>query len=108
MILDLHRQGLSVSAIARQLRVDRKTVRIYIAEAWSRRSKKSGHQGGESSITSKPICANDWRPIPRSRPCGCGVSSRKRSFAGGYGIVPCTGAAAAGVLRNMRRHVHRT
>src|SRR5215510_7692168 len=30
MILDLHRQGLSVSAIARQLGRDRKTVRKYI------------------------------------------------------------------------------
>jgi transposase len=27
MILDLHRQGLSVSAIARQVGIDRKTVR---------------------------------------------------------------------------------
>ena len=32
MILDLHRQGLSVSAIARQAGVDRKTVRTYIAK----------------------------------------------------------------------------
>jgi transposase len=31
MILDLHRQGLSVSAIARRLDLDRKTVRKYIA-----------------------------------------------------------------------------
>ena len=31
MILDLHRQGLSVSAIARELGIDRKTVRQYIA-----------------------------------------------------------------------------
>jgi transposase len=31
MILDLHRQGLSVSAISRQLGIDRKTVRRYIA-----------------------------------------------------------------------------
>src|SRR3954471_17758332 len=31
MILNLHRQGLSVSAIAGQLGVDRKTVRKYIA-----------------------------------------------------------------------------
>ena len=31
MILDLHRQGLSVSAIARELGIDRKTVRRYIA-----------------------------------------------------------------------------
>ena len=32
MILDFHRQGLSVSAIARQAGVDRKTVRTYIAK----------------------------------------------------------------------------
>ncbi len=31
MILDLHRQGLSVTGIARQLGMDRKTVRKYIA-----------------------------------------------------------------------------
>jgi transposase len=31
MILDLHRQGLSPTAIARQLGIDRKTVRKYIA-----------------------------------------------------------------------------
>ncbi|SDA34570.1 hypothetical protein SAMN02799622_05857 [Methylobacterium sp. UNC378MF] len=31
MILDLPRQGLSVTAIARQLNLDRKTVRKYIA-----------------------------------------------------------------------------
>ena len=31
MILDLHRQGMSVSAIARQVGLDRKTVRRYIA-----------------------------------------------------------------------------
>lgn len=32
MILDLHRQGLSVSAISRRCGLDRKTVRKYIAE----------------------------------------------------------------------------
>ena len=32
MILDLHSQGLSVSAIARQVGVDRKIVRTYIAK----------------------------------------------------------------------------
>jgi len=31
MILDLHRQGLTVSAIARSVGLDRKTVRRYIA-----------------------------------------------------------------------------
>ena len=32
MIVDLHRQGFSISAIARQLRLDRKTVRRAIAQ----------------------------------------------------------------------------
>jgi transcriptional regulator of acetoin/glycerol metabolism len=36
MILELHRQGLKVSAIARQLGVDRKTVRKYIARGLER------------------------------------------------------------------------
>ena len=31
MLLDLHRQGLAVSAIADHLSIDRKTVRKYIA-----------------------------------------------------------------------------
>ena len=30
MILDLHRQGLTISAIARRVGIDRKTVRKYI------------------------------------------------------------------------------
>jgi transposase len=32
MILELHRQGISVSAIARQLGIDRKTVRVHIGK----------------------------------------------------------------------------
>ena len=32
MILDFHRQGLSISEIARRLDVDRKTVRAYLAK----------------------------------------------------------------------------
>ena len=35
-ILDLHRQGLSVSAIARQVGVERKTVRTVISLLWDR------------------------------------------------------------------------
>jgi transposase len=31
MILELHRQGISISAIARRVALDRKTVRRYIA-----------------------------------------------------------------------------
>ena len=36
MILDLHRQGLSVSAIARRVGIDRKTVRNTSNAVWSR------------------------------------------------------------------------
>ena len=32
MILDLHRQGLSISQIARRLDIDRKTVRTHLAK----------------------------------------------------------------------------
>jgi transposase len=46
MILDLHRQGLSVSAIARQLGVDRKTVRTYIAKGLARRPTGSAPAPG--------------------------------------------------------------
>jgi DNA-binding MarR family transcriptional regulator len=38
MILELHRQGLSVSAIAERTGHDRKTVRKYIREGWQRQS----------------------------------------------------------------------
>lgn len=48
MILDLHRQGLSVTAIARQLNLDRKTVRKYTARglkppAYKPRSPREHH-----------------------------------------------------------------
>ena len=66
MILDLHRQGLSVSAIARQLGVDRKTVRTYIAKGLIEPPayKKRTPAPSRSSIPSSPIYANVWRPIP--------------------------------------------
>jgi transposase len=41
MILELHRQGLSVSAIARQLGIDRKTVRVHIAKGLEAPSYKT-------------------------------------------------------------------
>jgi transposase len=44
MILDLHRQGLSVSAIARRVGVDWKTVRTYIAKGLERRPKRSARR----------------------------------------------------------------
>jgi len=55
MILDLHQQGLSVSAIARQLCVDRKTVRSAIAKGLSRRNTKHGRRSLGSPIHSSLI-----------------------------------------------------
>src|ERR1700720_1521596 len=55
MILDLHRQGLSVSAIARHLCIDRKTVRSAIAKGWSRRNTKHGRLGRGSPIRSRRL-----------------------------------------------------
>ena len=83
MILDLHRQGLSVSAIARQMGVDRSLpVRTYIAEkGWSRRPTRSARRRPASSIASNRICASAWRPIPPLRPRGvCSVRSRSAAF----------------------------
>jgi hypothetical protein len=45
MILDLHRQGLSVSAIARQMGVDRKTVRNYLAKGLEPPTYKEARAG---------------------------------------------------------------
>jgi hypothetical protein len=58
MILDLHRQGLSVSAIARQVGVDRKTVRTHIGTAESFR-------GGEMVIA-RGDRPNSWHRLGAS------------------------------------------
>ena len=61
MILDLHRQGLSVSAIARQVGVDRKTVRNYLAKGLEPSTYK---KRAPARIASNRICGSAWRPIP--------------------------------------------
>jgi transposase len=55
MILDLHRQGLSISAIARHLRIDRKTVRSAIAKGLEPPKYKHGRLGRGSPIRSSLI-----------------------------------------------------
>ena len=64
MILDLHRQGLSPTAIARQLGIDRKTVRKYIARGLEPPTYGRSHAGRGAPMTSCRICASGWRPIP--------------------------------------------
>ena len=65
MILDLHRQGLTVTAIARRTGRDRKTVRKYIERGLEppaygprRRADRA------SSPRSWAICASAWPPVP--------------------------------------------
>ena len=49
MILDLHRQGLKVAVIARQVGIDRKTVRKYIARGLEEIGER-GYSGGYSTV----------------------------------------------------------
>jgi transposase len=53
VILDLHRQGLSVSAIARRTGRDPKTIRKYIARGLEPPAYGHGRLAGRAS----------WRPI---------------------------------------------
>jgi transposase len=59
MILELHRQGLSPTAIARQLGIDRKTVRKYIA-----RGLEPPAYGPRRS---RPKCTDSFLPYLRER-----------------------------------------
>ena len=87
MILDLHRQGLSVSAIARQLGVDRKTVRTYIAKGLEPPAYKKR--------TPAPPIVDPFEPYLRERLATYpGLTAvrlwreiKERGFAGGYSVV---------------------
>jgi transposase len=87
MILDLHRQGLSISEIARRLDVDRKTVRAYLAKGlepptYKKRGPALGVLEGFAPYLRERLVAYPgltavrlWREI------------KERGFAGGYSTV---------------------
>jgi transposase len=87
MILDLHRQGLSVSAIARQLGIDRKTVRAYIA--------KGLEPPAYQKRASRPRMMDSFVPYLRQRVAEFPTLTgrrlwrelRERGYAGGYTAV---------------------
>lgn len=87
MILDLHRQGLSVTAIARQAGVDRKTVRKYIA-----RGLEPPAYGPRAP---RPRASDAFLPFLRERVTAYpGLSAvrlwrdcRERGFTGGYTAI---------------------
>ena len=62
MIMELHRQGLSLTAIGRQLGIDRKTVRRYIALALEPPLTARGRRGRKPPMRSCPIYVIGWRP----------------------------------------------
>jgi hypothetical protein len=74
MILDLHRQGLKVAAIARQLGIDRKTVRKYISRGLEPPTYGVlGRVGRRAPIHSCRICANGLPPFLASLRYGRGA-----------------------------------
>jgi len=84
MVLDLHRQGLTVSAIARELGVDRKTVRRRICEPQSWRPVPQGRVALSRGRASTRDRQGEWRKQPKSllwrisrRPLGGGRGSRR-------------------------------
>ena len=64
MILELHRQGLKVAAIARQLGVDRKTVRRYISRGLEPPTYGPRPRRQKSTDPSCRICASGLRLFP--------------------------------------------
>jgi transposase len=87
MILELHRQGLSPTAIARQLGIDRKTVRKYIARGLEPPTYRSQPR--------RPRATDDFVPYLRERLAAFpGLTAvrllrelRERGFVGGYTAV---------------------
>ena len=87
MILDLHQQGLSVSAIARQLCVDRKTVRSAIA--------KGLEPPKYETRAPQPRITNSFEPYLKERLAAYpGLTAvrlwrevKERGYAGGYSVL---------------------
>ena len=76
-IQKLHHDGLSVSAISRQLSVDRKTVRKYLKQAPRGYERK----------------AKSWQVTPTGRTCGSGGSwecTSRRSYSFSFASVAMT------------------
>ena len=78
MILDLHRQGLSISEIARRLDIDRKTVRTYLAKwleppAYKKRASAPGIVEGyapylRERLAAFPRLTVPWAEVGHGRP----------------------------------------
>ncbi len=87
MILDLHRQGLSVSAIARQLCVDRKTVRRAIAKGLEPSKYKPRPPRSRIADPFEPYLKERLAAYPGLTAVRLWREAKERGYAGGYSVL---------------------
>ena len=87
MILDLHRQGLSVSAIARQIGVDRKTVRTHIAKGLDPPAYKKRPPAPSLIDRFEPYLRERLAAYPALTGQRLFRELKERGYSGGYSVV---------------------
>jgi transposase len=87
MILDLHRQGLSVSAIARQLCIDRKTVRRAIAQGLEPPKYKTRPPRARITDPFEPYLKERLAAYPGLTAVRLWREVKERGYAGGYSVL---------------------
>jgi transposase len=87
MILDLHRQGLSVSAIARQVGVDRKTVRACIGKGLGPPTYKKRAPAPGVLDRFEPYLRERLAAYPTLTARRLFREINERGFSGGYSVV---------------------
>ena len=87
MILDWHRQGLSVSAIARQVGVNRKTVRTYIAKGLEPPAYKKRPPAPSLIDRFEPYLRERLAAYPALTGQRLFRELKERGYSGGYSVV---------------------
>jgi transposase len=87
MILDLHRQGLSVSAIARQLGIDRKTVRRAIAKGLEPPKYKARAPRSRITDPFEAYLKERLAAYPGLTAVRLWRELKERGYAGGYSVL---------------------
>jgi transposase len=87
MILDLHRQGLSVSAIARQVGVDRKTVRNYLAKGLEPPTYKKRAPSPGVIYGLEPYLRERLAAYPTLTARRLFREIKERGYSGGYSVA---------------------
>jgi transposase len=95
MILELHRQGVSVSAIARQLGIDRKTVRKHIAAGLTAPRYKARPPRERVIASFEPYLRERLAAYPALTGRRLWREIKERGYAGGY-------TAVTDMLRELR------